>query len=306
MQWSQIKTLFILCFLVLDVYLLMQFLDKQKENDLAVMEKQESSIEQQLKLEDIKIPDLPEGELEESYISVKQKNFTDTDLSKLAASDNQKIALVEDKTIVSKFDKPIPVKDSDEVKEIVKNNVLSPDSYDYWGWNKDLNVIMFFQEKNNQPIYYNQKGLLLVFLNDKNEITFYTQTMLGEENKDFDNSKKPLIKPIRAIDALYNQYELHTGEEITDAKIGYYSAQPMASDELIFAPTWKITVNGERNYFIHAIEGFAFSNDDSTFLEDTMTSIKNSLAKIKDDKDFQEIIDQLDLKLETINRSEVE
>lgn len=307
MQWSQIKTLFILCFLVLDVYLAVQFFQKQEKNDLDIMEQQESTIEQQLKLEDITLPKMPDGELEESYISLKQKSFSESDLSGIASTDNQKITVVKDKLLVSKFDKPIPIKDSDEAKDVIKNNVFSPDSYVYWDWDKDLNVIIYFQKKDNLPVYYNDKGLLLVFLNDKNEIVCYTQTMLGKENKDFDNSKKPLIKPIRAIDTLYNHNELHTGEKITSAKVGYYTTQPIASDEQTFAPTWKITVNGKRNYFIHAIEGFAFPNDDdSTFLKDSITSIKSSLTAVKGDRDFKGIIKQLDQKLETNKRGEEE
>ncbi|MEN1966560.1 two-component system regulatory protein YycI [Lentibacillus sp. N15] len=305
MQWSQIKTLFILCFLVLDIYLVIQFFDKQDKNDLDVMEQQESTIEQQLSLEDIKLPTLPDEELEESYISVQQKKFSETDLRKINSTDNQKITVVKDTLLVSKFDKPIKIKDSDDAKEVIMSNVMESDDYDYWDWNKDLNVIIFFQKKHDQPIYYNEKGLLLAFLNDNDEMVGYTQTMLGKENKDFDNSKKLLIKPIRAIDTLYNRNELYSGEKITSAKIGYYTTQPIAtSEDQTFAPTWKITVNGERNYFIHAIEGFVFPMDDVTFLKDSMTSIKGSLATIQKDKDFKNIIKQLDMKLEMINRSE--
>lgn len=304
MQWSQIKTLFILCFLVLNVYLLIQFLDKQQKNDLDVMEQEESTISQRLALEDIKIPKLPEGELEESYISVKQKSFTDKEMGELAKFDNQTPSLIDDKMIVSDFKKPVPIADTDEAKEVVKNSTLFPDDYHYWNWNKELNVLIFFQTKNDQPIYYNQRGALLVFLNDKDEATFYTQTMLGEEIEDFDNSKKPLIKPVRAIDTLYNRYELHPGEEVTEAKIGYYTALPMESDEQTFAPTWRITINGERNYFIHAIEGFVFSNDDISFLKESMTTIKENLSTKQDQKDSQPIIDQLNKKLKAINRSE--
>ncbi|MGY0694636.1 two-component system regulatory protein YycI [Virgibacillus sp. FSP13] len=308
MQWSQIKTLFILCFLVLDVYLLIQFLDKQEKNDFDVMEEQESTIEQQLKLEDIKIPkELPDGELEESYISVKQKMFTEKEMGELAKFDNQTTALATGNLIVSQFKEPIPIADSDEAKEVIKRNMLYPDDYKYWDWNKELNVLIFFQEKNDQPIYFNQSGLLLVYLNDENEITFYTQTMLGEEVEDFDTSKKQLIKPIRAIDTLYNQNELHTGEEVTDAKIGFYTALPMTSGEQTFVPTWKITVNGERNYFINAIENFAFSSDDLTFLEESITAIKSEIVKMKGNEDLKKAInDELTTKVEGINRSEIE
>src|SRR5699024_5752535 len=125
MQWSQIKTLFILCFLILDVYLIIQFFDKQEKNDLDVMEEQAASIEQQLKLEDIKLHELPNERMEQSYISVKQKDLSNLDLQEIPGSDNQRMVVAKNKLLVSKFEDPIPVKKSDDVKEVVKENVPS-------------------------------------------------------------------------------------------------------------------------------------------------------------------------------------
>lgn len=312
MQWSQIKTLFILCFLVLDVYLLIQFLDKQEKSDLDVKEGEEASIEQQLKLEDIDLPsDLPDEEIKQSYLSVEQKDLSKIDQDDIPGSDNQEMSIVDDKMLVSKFEDPVPVnKDSDNVQKKVKDNVRSADDYTYWDWNTDLDVIIFFQKKKDQPVYYNDKGLLLLYLNDDNEMVGYTQTMLGEENEEFDRSKstdkKTLIQPIRAIDTLYNQRDLLPDEEVTDAKIGYYTSEPIASDEQTFAPTWRIEVNGERDYFIHAVEGSVFPNDDVTFLKDSMQTIKSSISNVEKDKDVKKISRQIDKRLEAIKQEEDE
>src|SRR5699024_4470775 len=232
----------------------------------------------------------------------KQKDLSDLDLQAIPGSDNQRMVVAKNKLLVSKFEDPIPVKESDDVKEVVKENVPSANAYTYWDWNTDLGVIMFFQKKNDQPVYYNDKGLLLLYLNRDNEITGYTQTMLGEENENFDTEEKPLIQPIQAIDTLYNQYKLYTGEEITELKLGYYTSQPIASDEQTLAPTWRITVQGEeeRNYFIHAVEGSVFPNDDMAFLEDSLQSVKNSLATVKKDKEFKKISKQIDRRLEAM------
>src|SRR5699024_11318478 len=77
MQWGQIKTLFILCLLILNVYLFYQFIDKQNESDLRVKEAPDSSIEAKLKNENIKVGELPQEEKRESFISVKQRTLTD-------------------------------------------------------------------------------------------------------------------------------------------------------------------------------------------------------------------------------------
>lgn len=310
MQWSQIKTLFILCFLILDVYLLIQFFDKQEKNDLDVKEGEESSIEQQLRLEEIELPDdLQDKDKEQSYISVERKDLSEDDLDDIPDSDNQDSIIVDDNLLVSKFEDPISVEEKEDVKKEVKDNVMSASEFTYGGWNTDLNVITFFQKKRDHPVYYNDKGLLLLYLNDDKEIIGYTQTMLGEENEDFDTSEKSLIEPIHAIDTLYNKRELYTGEEVTDVSLGYYTSQPIVSDEQTFAPTWGITIkgkNGERNYFIHADEGTVFPHNNVTFLKDAMQTINNSLDEAEKDKDFKKISRQIDKRLKAIKREEEE
>ena len=81
MQWGQIKTLLILSFLILDIYLFAQVLEKKEQADLTILEQEPSTIEEQLSAESITIEELPEEIEEETYISVHQKLFTDEELS---------------------------------------------------------------------------------------------------------------------------------------------------------------------------------------------------------------------------------
>src|SRR5699024_7206471 len=208
MQWSQIKTLLILSFLILNIYLLIQFLEKREQADLGVLDHQQSSIEEQLKSESIEIGPLPEEENEESYISVKPKLFTDSDLDKLAKLSKQKSTVINKSFIISQFEDPIPVlRDSSEkeLEKLLDGMTLYSEDYTFWNWNQELNVIMYFQRDGDRPIYYNQNGLILLFLNNDNEVTFYTQTYLGEAERRAE--KRALITPIKAIEILYSQNE---------------------------------------------------------------------------------------------------
>src|SRR5699024_12246966 len=80
MHWGQIKTLLILSFFVLDVYLFMKIIDKKEEADIAILEEQTSTIEDQLKSEDISVENLSKEDDEEIYISVMHVNFEEDDL----------------------------------------------------------------------------------------------------------------------------------------------------------------------------------------------------------------------------------
>src|SRR5690625_6022415 len=82
-----------------------------------------------------------------------------------------------------------------------------------------MNVIIYFQTKMDRPIYFNQNGLVLLFVNNKNEITYYTQTKLGDTETLAE--KRELIEPIKEIETLYNGNELNQGDDITSVKIGF-------------------------------------------------------------------------------------
>src|SRR5690625_408035 len=164
MNWEQIKTLLILSFLILNIYLFVQFLDKKEQADIGVLEQQQSTIEDQLKAESIMLPELPDEEYEETYISVKQELFHEEDIILSKNLIAQKPTLINDYFIVSKLDEPMEITKGNfhkELEEIFPRLVLSPDEYTYWHWNEKMNVIIYFQTKMDRPIYFNQNGLVL-------------------------------------------------------------------------------------------------------------------------------------------------
>ncbi|RDW16764.1 two-component system regulatory protein YycI [Oceanobacillus chungangensis] len=311
MQWGHIKTLFILSFLILNIYLLIQFIEKQDEADYGILDNQELTFKDQLKAENIKIPNLETGQIEkDSYISVSQKILSEADLEPLKAKKGLSTEVIDNYFLVSQLEDPIPVTEetSDIISELVKSYVLFPDHYTYWGWNKELNVLIFFQKINDRPVYFNSNGLVLAFLNGSNEITHLTQSVLGEAEPQ--GELQTLIQPLFSVEALYNRSFLTANEEVTDDVVLGYYARLVAEGNQVFAPTWKVTVkgesSGERNYFVNAIEGLASRNDEIKFLHDT---IGNDIKKIetlnKDSKVKQSFLNAT-IKLEVDNRSETE
>src|SRR5699024_12264619 len=153
MQWNQIKTIFILCFLVLDVYLLIKFIDKQEQTDLGVLEHENTSIEQQLASEDISLPELPTDiEEEEHYISVSPREFSEDDLEKLG-KDQSPVVVDDDRRVISTFKDPIsiPVDESDEdIKRAISNDVTEADQSTYLWRNEEVNVILFLYMKEDE------------------------------------------------------------------------------------------------------------------------------------------------------------
>ncbi|MGM8212839.1 two-component system regulatory protein YycI [Virgibacillus sp. W0430] len=308
MQWGQIKTLFILCFLILDIYLLIQFLDKQEQADLGILEQQDTTIEEQLEEESIEVGPLPNEEYEEAFISVKPKVFTEAEAKQLKELKGQNGQVLFKNFIFSQYEKPKKIPENapaDEIEKQIQETLLFPEKYTYWDWNKTANVLIFFQEEGSRPIYFNQNGLILVYLNTNNEAIFYTQTMLGESETRAEKQK--LITPIKAIETLYKLNELSSGDKVTKVDIGFHTRIPLDSGIQVFAPTWKVVVNDTKDYFVNAMEGFVFSSDEDTFLYD---AINMNLDKVQalDDQDMSKIFveQQINGKLELLNRGETE
>lgn len=308
MQWSQIKTLFILSFLILNIYLTIQFMGKLEEENYGILEYDDSSIEQKLEEENIVIKSLPSGQEQEPFISVRQRVFSEADLEKFKTQKSQELSVINNNFIISMFDKPVAIPHEDEtdiIEGFIKNYFAFPDDYELWSWNEDLNVLIFFQDKNDRPIYFNQNALILVFLNDKNEMVFYTQTMLGES--DSIKEKKDLIKPIKAVETLYNSNELRSGDEITKMEIGFHTRVPTEQGTQVFVPAWKVTVNKEKNYFVNAIEGWVFSSDELVFLEDTIGFYLEKVQSMTDNQSMKEKVELfLSSKIDTDERSDEE
>jgi regulatory protein YycI of two-component signal transduction system YycFG len=309
MQWSQIKTLFILSFLVLNVYLLIQYIDKQDRADLDVLSPEEASIEEQLESENITIGDIEVDISEDTYISVSQHIFTDEEKEQLAGLSDQSPVVFDDRYIVSALDDPISIPENagfEDINNFVRGHILFPESYSFREWNEEMNVLMFFQETRDRLIYYNAYGLLLVYLNENNEMIYYTQTMLSEAEPQGD--LKSLIEPIQAIGTLYNWNRLFPDDDVSRVELGYHTRIPLANGEQVFAPTYQISVNNERSYFVNAIEGQTFPSEDEEFIREIMDITISAVEQLDDDHEWkQDMLDHFSGILENErNRSDQE
>lgn len=302
-QWGQIKNLLIISFLLLDIYLLVQFLEKQEMADVSILETSESSIEENLKEEEIKVVDLPTKEYEESFISASPKQLSNEDKKQINDLTNQTTEVVDDHFIFSEIDKKVKIpkeQTPESMDRFIETLVFKGDQYKFWKHHKETNVVIYFQEKYDRPIYYNQNSLILLFLNDKNEVKYYAQTILADYKQSDDKNK--LIQPMTAVETLYKQDELAHGDEVTDVEMGFHTRVPLESGIQVFAPTWKVSVKGKRSYFVNAIEGFVFSTERSEFLTDSIENTISKVKKIKNKKinkvsvehDLQELLDVIE------------
>ncbi|WP_160118378.1 two-component system regulatory protein YycI [Bacillus sp. V59.32b] len=252
MDWSRTKTIFIMVFLVLDIFLLYQFLDKKDSTELESFS--EATAEEQMKEEGITFPSLPNEEIKENILIAKRKEFSKEDTSKLK---NQQVSINDETTLVATLDESIIVNKEfkpSELAEFLKENIYQGESYKFWSLDEASNSIVYYQSFGNKTFYNNTNAKLTFRLNENREIVSYEQTYL----KDIEsmNKKETVITANQAIVTLFDKGYLPENSKISkdDVKLGYYNLLKSSSASYLLTPTWWIRVN-DKDMFVKAFDG---------------------------------------------------
>jgi regulatory protein YycI of two-component signal transduction system YycFG len=253
-DWSKIKNIFIITFLILDLFLVFQAIQKRNSNQLEPMST--AKLEDQLAANKITYVDLPEEPTREAYITGKSKEFKEEDIRSLK---NQTASLENGNKITSKLKDPLLIPKSDKgyfFEEFLRNYIFDGPKYKYWKTDEKEKKIYFFQQYKGRNIFYNEYAMLILSYNDKNEIISYTQTMLKDVSElGGKNKEQDIITSVKALETLYLKNAIKPGSRVTKVEMGYYTIVIPPSGGQVIAPTWHFVVNGKEDYFVNAIEG---------------------------------------------------
>lgn len=264
MQWNQTKLLFIICFLVLDIFLIQQLLSKDEYKY-----SEESSTEEEIASN---IEGIEENVSDESFkaplIYAMNKAYSETDIGELEKLDNQKQLIVNDYLLIGRFTEPVSIDVEEEgYQEKLDNLILNNKQYTYWGKDTSKNILVFFQRM-DLPIFYNKNALLFIQLNEDGEMTQYVQTMMEKEVNEQQEPEK-LNSQMNAISTLFLKENLiETGDKVTAVNLGYHNLISLPNGEQVLNPTWNVQVNESEEYFVNAIEGHNYP-DNKDFVETT-------------------------------------
>ncbi|QTN01163.1 hypothetical protein ERJ70_18875 [Sediminibacillus dalangtanensis] len=292
MQWGQIKTLFIICFLILDIFLLQQFL-KTMDSRSPSGDITEPKLEEYMR-ENVKgLDKLPEEQVKDSFITVKARNFTADDVKTLKAMSEQEVALLSGGNLLySEFEEPVPI-DPDSTnaeKELeLSEHILSGGEYVYWGQDDVSGALIFFQTNNSKPIYYSQSGFVVAFVNSDNEITSYLQTAVDEVDR---QEPKSMITAYAAISSLFkaNALPMEDPEISETPTVGYYSFVDLDEGQQVFAPSWHFAINDHLHYVVMGSEGQFSQHDNPTFVRNTIRKAQDGMRDTKlSDEEIEEL-----------------
>lgn len=255
LDWNKTKTIFIVVFSILNIFLYSLYVNRVTETQ-NVQTQGKISIEDSLRLDNIKYGELPDYDKDPYYVSAEIATFTNDQISHL---DNQVITIVDSTQLVSIMDQPVPIgnaKGDYYFEEFLSKYVLKGEEYTLWKIDEESQEALFFQKFNSSPIYFNHNAMLTIRWNENMEVIGYEQRMFGEFVRY--NWKKDLLPPLQAINTLNIRNFVKPDSKIIDMSLGYSTLVPLTKRQA-FAPTWHIRVelsDGEKeDYFVNAIEG---------------------------------------------------
>jgi regulatory protein YycI of two-component signal transduction system YycFG len=269
LDWNKTKTIFIIVFSILNVFLYTLYLNRYNEAQKVEI-LGETSIEERLQADNIRIENKTEDTVKESYVSGNIRVYNPDELKPL---DNQTFEVFDRTKLVSTFEEPAVIGSPEDPASLIKfisTNVYDGTSYELFDIDEEANKAIFFQTINNRAVFFNQNAQLTIFWNEEDQIIRYEQTAL-EELEDFEQTEN-LLTDERAVEVLYTRNILKPNSTIELINLGY-STLVQLTETQVFAPTWRVRVElqdgSKEDYFVNAVEGKIIEfNKEPTELEE--------------------------------------
>ncbi|KAB8136829.1 hypothetical protein F9U64_10035 [Gracilibacillus oryzae] len=288
MQWGQIKTLFILCFLILDIFLLQQFINNQ--DTVSVLPELEFEDNLQGNIEGL--DNIPEEPAEAPMLHAQRKELSEEDLDAINELPNQDTIVLDNHMIVSRLNEQAAF-NTDNVGESITDNVWNADNYDLenYAYDQKTNTYIFFQ-KLDQPIFFNISGTLMVHVNEAGNMAYYVQTIL-EKAEEQPEEEYSLANPTQVIADLYRRGNIESGSTISNMEFGYFNLLQLPNGVQVLPPTWGVEVNDSDYYYANAVEGHISTRNENDFVmdmkEDIQDFVLNDTGAIQSlDSDWEE------------------
>ncbi len=256
MDWNKTKTIFIIVFAILNVFLYSMYLNRYIDSE-EVEVLGETSIEERLQAGNILYENIPENTTKETYVSGNIRVYVEEELKPM---DNQTFKVLDKSKLISTFEKTVPlgsIEDTTNMRQFVDENVLDGSSYELFNVDVKEKTATFFQKINKRPIFFNQNALLTIYWNEENEVYKYEQTGFEELEDNFDQTES-LLPDERAVEVLYQRNLLKPNSTITMISLGYSTLVELTETQ-VFAPTWRVRVElqdgTKEDYFVNAVDG---------------------------------------------------
>lgn len=263
MNWSKTKSIFIICFLLLDAFLIFEMYLRQHDEGI------EGPIEKVGRNSFQIDTDMPATPTDVTFLRGTRTDFSKAKrgtagiMNGVESTVRQKVAIENDgMQLHGTFVRPIigNTASADLRKELL-SMVYQGENYTYWRTDQNAGTIDFVQLFNNRPVFISKRSNLqmLEFMIGSKQVTGYRQSYFTFKR----SNSADVISAERAISNLGENTDLldsdHGRPKIKLIELGYVNLVGDAgSDPLIFIPAWHIMVqtkDGKAEFFVNAMSG---------------------------------------------------
>lgn len=277
MNWHKTKTIFIICFLLLDLFLGYQLYQRQQKNLNYGTIASEAAVKSDIK-KPANIPQVPQNI---SFLKGTQQLFVNdkgdliSSVQKLQGPKGSTIQTIQPENggsvITGTFKKPITVPDGQSGwNKILTNDIYHGNEYLMWKRSDKTKSILFVQMYKESPVFIKDRNDLsmLQFVVKNGKIISYQQSY-------FKFNKTNAISIITPTTAINNLIEKNNGlfagqhPKISSVNLAYFNlvGDTNQNSQLIFVPAWHIIVKtdaGNKEFFVNAATGSLQTIDNTT------------------------------------------
>ncbi|USS84653.1 two-component system regulatory protein YycI [Fructilactobacillus myrtifloralis] len=263
MNFKRIQGIFLIAFIVIDVFLFMMTKNSKVQDDSANAGNVNTTIIKDMKRDNITVGPLSTAKHTGYYLSAEPQ----TDLGNRLATLKDQNARSENGAIISDLRTPVKVSATHPERTITKllrersGFVLDAKQYRY---DPDLSTrtkVVYAQQSPVGPFFSSNAQLTFSVANQR--VIGYTQRELG--NVKILHDKADLITEERAVISLYQYNELPNNAKILWKKLAYTRFLELSGKE-VYIPTWVIAMNTKSNpkvqiKRINALNGASFNTE---------------------------------------------
>ncbi|WP_332692337.1 two-component system regulatory protein YycI [Halalkalibacter lacteus] len=251
MDWNRTKTIFIITFLLLNIFLTWQLIETHNMNQISMITV--ANIQEVLRENNVTIEtELPETDSPGLLVVGKNVVLSNEDIPNV---EDQEINIIDERTILSVLEEPFVLSRenfSTELSTFLSTYVFQGVDYRFGGFDQVKNQVFLYQAYGEKTAYTFDDQPLILHLDDNLQIIGYQQKYLEFELQD--GEEREMYSSLKAIEVLLNDQLVRMNQTITDVQFGYYSFFSPTGDVQVFAPMWRVTVDGD-TYLVHAIGG---------------------------------------------------
>ncbi|WP_025027554.1 two-component system regulatory protein YycI [Caldalkalibacillus mannanilyticus] len=248
MNWSRIKTIFILAFLILNSFLGYQLWEKQTKK-IEMAQVYESSMDELLLLKHITLA--TELSVEQTQMSQLNTQFAIYSLQELYHVSKQNI-LIENEQLHAQLMEPYPLAEPFDPylfqQNFMKGHVLNGEQYVFD--RKTPTEIVYLQKIQDYPIFLST----VKFSIEDQRVVEYKQVYHEVVNK---GTEQPVISSFTTIRALLDHQVIPPNSTIQRVTLGYYG-QIYEIESQVLTPVWRVLIEHEGKqitYYVNAFTG---------------------------------------------------